>query len=388
MPTKIELTLEQSQQGVSNDVLDMTTVVAAYSSDSRIHKPHDLLKAFQSQPVIVKIVVSNLPHHQRASKSIKESSIGGRWKIVRLPDPNMKILKERVNQGLQSMMRIDSPIYLDQVTGFQNTNGTGDDIGVSEVFDKVSDEVVIQPELRKSKRVIAQKSFRPEFRIYLIEEQEMGSLTNTRSNVDDDPKTFDEAIKSQDVISGKKSINDEMDSIMGNNTWALVDLPPGYKSLGCKWIFKRKMKVDGTIEKFKARLVIHGFRQKSGIDYFNTYAPMDVKTTFFNGELDEEVYMNQPWGFTMFGNENKVFKLVKSLYGLKQAPKQCHQKFDEVVLSSGYLLNLADNCVYSKFDESGRKALDDDDVDVLDISSLDSRALRRLRLVCLFKRGD
>ena len=137
------------------------------------------------------------------------------------------------------------------------------------------------------------------------------------------------------------------------------------------------MKVDGTIEKFKARLVIQGFKQKSGIDYFDTYAPvaristirllialasihnliihqMDVKTAFLNGELDEEVYMNQPQGFIMPGNENKVCKLIKSLYGLKQAPKQWHQKFDEVVLSSGYVLNQADKCVYSKFDESGK----------------------------------
>ncbi|GJT17438.1 zinc finger, CCHC-type containing protein [Tanacetum coccineum] len=144
----------------------------------------------------------------------------------------------------------------------------------------------------------------------------------------DDPKTFDEAMKSQDVAFWKEAINDEMDSIMGNNTWVLADLPPGCKPLGCKWIFKRKLKVDGTIEKFKARLVIQGFKQKSGIDYFDTYAPvaristirlliamtsihnliihqMDVKTTFLNGELDEEVYMNQPQGFIMPGNENK-----------------------------------------------------------------------------------
>ena len=96
------------------------------------------------------------------------------------------------------------------------------------------------------------------------------------------------------------------------------------------------MKVDGTVEKFKARLVIHGFKQKSGIDYFDTYAPvaristirllialasihnliihqMDVKTAFLNGDLDEEVYMNQPQGFIMPGNENKVCKLIKSL---------------------------------------------------------------------------
>ncbi|GKF18373.1 zinc finger, CCHC-type containing protein, partial [Tanacetum coccineum] len=65
-------------------------------------------------------------------------------------------------------------------------------------------------------------------------------------------------MKSQDVAFWKEAINDEMDYIMGNNTWVLVDLPPGYKPLGCKWIFKRKLKVDGTIEKFKARLVIQG----------------------------------------------------------------------------------------------------------------------------------
>ncbi|GJW66399.1 zinc finger, CCHC-type containing protein [Tanacetum coccineum] len=130
------------------------------------------------------------------------------------------------------------------------------------------------------------------------------------------------------LVPRPKTINDEMDSIIGNNTWVLADLPPGCKPLGCKWIFKRKLKVDGTIEKFKAILVIQGFRQKSGIDYFDTYAPMDVKTTFLNGVLDEE--------------------------GLKHAPKQWHQKFDEVVLFSGYLLNQADRCVYRKFDESGK----------------------------------
>ncbi|GKC42680.1 zinc finger, CCHC-type containing protein [Tanacetum coccineum] len=131
----------------------------------------------------------------------------------------------------------------------------------------------------------------------------------------------------------KEAIDDEIGSIMENNTWVLSDLPPGCKPLGCKWIFKRKMKVDGTIDKFKARLIIQGFRQKEEIDYFDTYAlvarittiilllslvaihnlvihQMDVKTTFLNGDLDEEVYMKQPEGFVYGGQmSHKVFEL-------------------------------------------------------------------------------
>nr|GEV32278.1 zinc finger, CCHC-type [Tanacetum cinerariifolium] len=149
----------------------------------------------------------------------------------------------------------------------------------------------------------------------------------------------------------------------------------GCEPLSYKWIFKRMMKVDGTIDKFKARLLIQGFRQKEGIDYFDNYAPvarittirlllaletihnlvihqMDVKTTFLIGDLKEEVYMKQLEGFVMPCNKHKVSKLVKSLYGLEQAPKKLHQKFNEVVLSSGFLLNQSDKCVYSKFDDS------------------------------------
>ncbi|GJU91243.1 zinc finger, CCHC-type containing protein [Tanacetum coccineum] len=231
-----------------------------------------------------------------------------------------------------------------------------EDTGGSVVPKEVNEEVVQQPEpeLRKGKRNRTPKNFRPEFQLHLIE-----------------------GTRDEDVGFWKEAINDEMDYIMGNNTWVLADLPPGCKPLGCKWIFKRKLKVDGTIEKFKARLVIQGFKQKSRIDYFDTYAlvahintirlliamasiqnliihQMDVKTAFLNGELDEEVYINQPQGFIMHGNENKVCKLIKSLHGLKRAPKKCHQKFDEVVLSNGYLLNQVDKCVYRKFDESGK----------------------------------
>ncbi|KAL0401575.1 UNVERIFIED_CONTAM: Retrovirus-related Pol polyprotein from transposon TNT 1-94 [Sesamum latifolium] len=143
----------------------------------------------------------------------------------------------------------------------------------------------------------------------------------------------------------KEAINSEIESIMKNHTWELVDLPPSSKPLGCKWILKRKYKADGSINKYKARLVAKGFKQKEGLDFFDTYSPvtritsirvliaiaalydldihqMDVKTAFLNGDLDEEMYMEQLEGFVIPGQEKKVCRLVKSLYGLKQAPKQ------------------------------------------------------------------
>jgi len=73
---------------------------------------------------------------------------------------------------------------------------------------------------------------------------------------------------------------------------------------------------------------------------------MDVKTTFLNGELDEEIYMDQPDGFVVKGQESKVCRLLKSLYGLKQAPKQWHEKFDKTLTSAGFAINEADRCVY------------------------------------------
>jgi predicted ATPase len=114
--------------------------------------------------------------------------------------------------------------------------------------------------------------------------------------------------------------------------------------MGCKWVFKKKLRQDGTIEKYKASLVTKGYTQKEGEDFFDTYSSvarlitihvllslaashgllahqMDIKTYFLNGELEEEIHMTQTDGFVVKGQEDKVSKLVKFLYGLKQAPK-------------------------------------------------------------------
>ena len=142
--------------------------------------------------------------------------------------------------------------------------------------------------------------------------------------MDDTPTTILEALASPDAAYWKEEIQSEMDSILANGTWELIERPYGWKHVWCKWVFKKKLRADGTIEKYKARLVAKGYTQKEGEDFFDTYSPvarlttiwvllsmaashgllvhqMDVKTAFLNGELDEEIYMEQPDGFVLKG---------------------------------------------------------------------------------------
>nr|AAT77072.1 retrotransposon protein, putative, Ty1-copia sub-class [Oryza sativa Japonica Group] len=164
---------------------------------------------------------------------------------------------------------------------------------------------------RRSKRQRTTKSFGDDFTVYLV---------------DDTPKSISEAYASPDADYWKEAVRSEMDSIIANGTWEVTERPYGCKHVGCKWVFKKKLRPNAS-----HGLLVH---------------QMNVKTTFLNGELDEEIYMDQPDGFVVEGQEGKVCKLLKSLYGLKQSPKQWHEKFDKTLTSAGFAVNKADKCVY------------------------------------------
>ena len=163
----------------------------------------------------------------------------------------------------------------------------------------------------------------------------------------------------------------EMQSMYDNQVWTLIDPPEGLKTIGCKWVFKKKTDMDGNVHTFKARLVAKGFKQIHGIDYDETFSPvamlksirillaiaayydyeiwqMDVKTEFFNGNLLEDVYMTQPEGFVSPKNSGKVCKLQRSIYGLKQASRSWNLHFDEAVKEFGFIQNEDEPCVYKK----------------------------------------
>ncbi|KAL3681776.1 hypothetical protein R1sor_024732 [Riccia sorocarpa] len=156
-----------------------------------------------------------------------------------------------------------------------------------------------------------------------------------------------------------------------NGVWELVDLPSDRAPVDCKWVFRKKTDSAGNIQRYKARLVAKGYTQIRGIDYGETFSPMvhmdsfrllmaiaakedweieqlDVDTVFLNGDLSEEIYMRQPPGFEVKGEETKVCRLQKAIYGLKQASRAWFLKFDLCLKELGFHESTGDEKVYVK----------------------------------------
>ncbi len=183
-----------------------------------------------------------------------------------------------------------------------------------------------------------------------------------------EPQIVEKTLNGEDAKKWEIAMQEEYDFLVVNNTWSLVPLPKSRKPISCKWVFKIKHGVDGEVEHYKARLVARDFTQTFGVDYNETFAPvakfvsiryilalvaiedmeihqMDVKTAFLNGDLEEEIYMEQPKGFTQEG-EHLVCKLHKSLYGLKQSPRAWNQKLDAFLKNIEFVRSDADFSVY------------------------------------------
>lgn len=161
-------------------------------------------------------------------------------------------------------------------------------------------------------------------------------------------------------------MKEEMSSLHENQTWVLTALPAGKKTIKTRWVYKTKRDHNGEIVKFKARLVAKGFTQRYGVDYEETFAPvrygsvrylialaaqtnlkihqMDVVTAFLQGDLDEEIYMEQPLGFDDGTGRHCLLK--RSIYGLKQAGRQWNLKLDSTLKDLGYKNCKTDPCIY------------------------------------------
>jgi hypothetical protein len=171
-------------------------------------------------------------------------------------------------------------------------------------------------------------------------------------------------------------MDEEMAALDANATWELVVLPKDKKAIGCKWVYKVKHNADGSMSKYKARLVAKGYAQMYGIDYEETYSPvakmtnvraifamaaakgwslhqMDVNNVFLHGDLQEEVYMEQPPSYVDQTHPNLVCRLKKALYGLKQAPRAWSDKIGQYFVTSGFQTSNANFSLYVKKTDHG-----------------------------------
>lgn len=187
-----------------------------------------------------------------------------------------------------------------------------------------------------------------------------------------DPVSVQDVMERSDKKLWLDAMKDEYCSLKANNTWELVDRPLDVNVVKSKWVFKLKVGADGSVQRHKARLVAKGYSQKPGVDYFETFAPVvkissirllfalaaekdlsihhiDVTTAFLNGEIQEEIYMEQPECFVQGGEERKVCQLKKALYGLKQAARCWNEKIHGHILNMGFTRSSYDQCVYTKF---------------------------------------
>ncbi|GAU38465.1 hypothetical protein TSUD_151880 [Trifolium subterraneum] len=158
---------------------------------------------------------------------------------------------------------------------------------------------------------------------------------------------------------------------LDNKTWDMCKLPSDKRAIDVKWVYKLKQNPEGQVIKHKARLVAKGFLQKQGLDYDEVFSPvarhetirlvialacsrrgpmfhLDVKSAFLNGPLKEDVYVKQPPGFELKGEEDMVLKLNKVLYGLKQAPRAWNKRIDQFLVMQGFVKCSVEYGVYVK----------------------------------------
>ena len=162
---------------------------------------------------------------------------------------------------------------------------------------------------------------------------------------------------------------EEYQSIMKNDVWDIVPRLEGRSVVTSKWIYRIKHAADGSVEKYKARFLARGFSQVEGIDYEETFSlfarytsiqtiislatsmgwklhQMDVKTTFLNGEIEEEIYIEQPYVFVIHEKDSHVCRLKKAFYGLKQVPRAWYARIDGHLMSLGFSKSVVDPNLY------------------------------------------
>ncbi|GJW06471.1 retrotransposon protein, putative, ty1-copia subclass [Tanacetum coccineum] len=276
--------------------------------------------------------------------------------------PNLSYLKV---WGCEALVKRDTPDKLEQRSVNQEISRRAVDLEEIQEEDTIPSEITsnipqevkgFEPPPPQEEVILIRRSAKTHQasdRLCLnveVEEHSLGDLNETTS--------YKAAMLDLESNKSIDAMNAEIQSMMDNMVWVLVDLPPGCKTVGSRWLFKKKTDMDG---------IVHVY----GVDYEETFSPvtdiratrilisiaayydyeiwqMDVKTTFLNGYLDEDIYMVQPEGFIDPNHLRKVCKLQRCIYRLKQASRNWNKRFDEEIKRFGFAQNLDEPCVYQK----------------------------------------
>ncbi|GJV61904.1 retrovirus-related pol polyprotein from transposon TNT 1-94 [Tanacetum coccineum] len=253
----------------------------------------------------------------------------------------------------QSVPHDDSPPSSDDDTSHPSP-------GPSNITNALTKPASAHPMNTRSKSGIVKKKHFPNFATLALHGLHVALFSNAP------PKGYKSAAKNPHWMA---AMHDEMDALHQNRTWTLVPRPSASNIVGSKWVYRTKFKSDGSVERFKARLVAQGFTQILGLDYSHTFSlvvksatvrivlslavlnhwrlhQLDVKNAFLHGQLNETVYMEQPPGFVDPEFPNHVCKLSKALYGLKQAPRAWFQRLSSFLITHGFICSRADTSLF------------------------------------------
>ena len=202
----------------------------------------------------------------------------------------------------------------------------------------------------------------------------LGEWVTAMAALPDIPRTMPQALSGPDRVGWKAAADKEYTALVNRDTWVLVLRPKGRNVITTKWVFTIKTKPDGTFDRYKARLVARGFRQRLGLDYGETYAPvgryatarvllavgcsmdweihvMDVSNAFLYGDIEEDIYVEQPEGYN--DGTGRVCKMRRALYGLKQSPRQWNKRLHEQLLGLGFHSSAFDPALYLRYSPRG-----------------------------------
>ena len=355
----------------------VTCVFLGYASSYKGYICYDVLsnRTYVSRHVVFNESV--FPYHNLASGSkSSSSSIGSPLLVPVVNNDNVAVLSQStccssspVSPTISPPGSIaPAPLHdlshdVDPQSSSENTSVHNASSGGS-FSPAVISEVLPLPSLNVHPMQTRSKSGIFKKKVYLVSIKDSSSTDLSLT----EPSGYKSAMKHP---SWRQAMQEEIDALHSQGTWTLVPLPSHKNLVGCKWIFKLKKNVDGSVARHKARLVAQGFSQEPGLDYGETFSPvvkpttvrivlalaaqfgwvlsqLDIKNAFLHGILQEEVFMAQPPGFVDVTYPDLVCKLHKSLYGLKQAPRAWNDRFTSFLPSLGFQHTYSDSSLFVK----------------------------------------